>query len=328
MLERVEPCRFPEKINIQPLERLRKIKEGATLKDFVSMEPHKYDSLEPYAVDILNIWHSTVMPDVRQLVKESKNQSNKLFPCEIQKTIKTVKLRNSNVHILGVAHLRRLANSSYGEIVKDYIEDTTDKGYTWLSEEGIDEIFKIENRLISTYDFEKYSDKYFYLEAKDTSGKLSEALEICRVILSYYKDLFKDLFDSKLLTQSQNKELNKILKKTIPDKKHIVTGIRIFNLTTLPEPLDMEVALVSKNGDKVDRASISVDRSKMMAETITEEIYFQKSSNKQSKTGQDKKPDMGFLCGDAHKSEVAYFLKHPKYNPHESLAAAKNLLSK
>lgn len=123
------------------------------------------------------------------------------------------------------------------------------------------------------------------------------------------------------LTFLRNRELSKKIGTAfIKDKfskkaGQAILGVEAAQMAELPQPLDMEAKLVLVNGDG-DDFNIEVDRSYIIAAIV-------RSMVGEGEYGQNV--DLGIVCSYTHETQIAYFLTHIKYDPHESLSEAKKL---
>jgi hypothetical protein len=290
-------------------EKLKRIKESVTLKNLMEADNYKGPNLLPYVKDLLRLWHSNILPTVRNEAAKTKIKEEKK-PYDVRQDIDIVSLDKTRVHILGVSHHDKILETPYGRSIQDFIKSTAKNGYSWFAEENLDKNFWIFEETLSLNDVSQYIDH--------TGGKTNNWL------VAFFRAVRESYLATKAVTTVENKELRKEIKNRLRLDSSGVSCIGILKTTSLPEPLNMEASLVLAHGEKIREKVMSTDRSLLMAEELKQEISLLQETRKKD---DNRIINVGIVCGYAHKSEIAYLLTHPDYNPHESLKSARDMLA-
>ncbi len=279
-----------------------KIRSGVTLKDLIQERGYKGKGLAPFVDDLLEEWHAQILPTIEKMSVPQTEYDDSGVP---KLSTRDVFLPEGSVHILGINHnagiksLFKNSPDSYESVIAKYVKGTAQKGRLWVSEQNLN----ITEGVQELNDHELYFDM-----AHPDNRHITE----------------EEFRKGHIFTFRKNKEIfRKIATAFIKDKfskkaGHAILGVKASTMAELPQPLDMEASLVLANGDD-DDFNIGVDRSGIMATAVRSII-----GESEGKYGH---VDLGIVCGYTHETQVAYFLNHREYNPHESLSEAKRLIN-
>lgn len=128
-----------------------------------------------------------------------------------------------------------------------------------------------------------------------------------------------DMLDT--VTYAKNDYIQKTIatatNKLKEDPRYFLRYKKLTDIATLPQPLDMEIGLVNSSRGDLQRPNVIIDRSYYQAkqvETLINGIH----ANQETQTP----ITVHILCGDAHRRQVTYFLKHPEYDIRKSIESA------
>lgn len=276
-----------------------KIRAGATLKDLFVERGYTGKRLEPFVYDLLREWHRDIVPVARQILSQPLPEQELASLGSI-----TADVDGVNVCILGVDHGITTAGSTldtpYAQRVRQFIVDKRETG-SFFSEQVLDKIFGLNGLTHSLHDVDNYLD----LLAREEN--FAEDIDLTELFNRERKRARRGI----TLPHNEGIDLAAELESLFlegPNIQQILQIIKIYDSTKLPEPLDMECGLIlAAEGNDVER-NLLIDRSKLQVEEIIPFLPNLSTS--------------GVLCGFAHKSQIAYLLTHPDYDPRMSVKEA------
>lgn len=324
-------------------EEVRKeiFKKGATLAEVIKERGTSGVSLKSVVNKILPEWHGHVLPKAKDLfakplpdfVQDEKRDGLKVPP------IRRVDIGDVTVHIVGVNHGMKgfvPQRSEYARIIRDFVSYTNqNEGYVWMTEEGVGRDFGVKEIAGSLKDSTSYMQHIIEdskKREKDGIDKPAGFFKKAGRVMQAAKTFLRDRSDLRRgSTSLQSPELKALIapiSQSVKDQdaRSILLSQAYFDITKLPEPLDMETSFVLTYGDDTNKPSLMMDRSYIQARQLEQAIKALKEKRSQegnSESGKSTHLNVGLLTGFFHASQIEYFLIHPTYELHKSLAGAK-----
>ncbi|OGH07223.1 MAG: hypothetical protein A2W22_06215 [Candidatus Levybacteria bacterium RBG_16_35_11] len=298
------------------------IRPGVTLKDLVQEREYRGDPTS-FVVSILSEWHTRISPGIQQELSKpiGNNKDGDSKPV----TLKTDKLflSDTNLQLLGVIHGLGIkkTKSSYGELIRNYVAEAARNGFAWFIEEGIKDF---DVPATSLTDMCEYVETYLGPLLQSIKGpKILGIVKVMKII----KDEFVNAAESSDLSKEAAHAIAQAHGKLriLRNLGYALQMQNIFDIAKLPEPLSMEIGLALLADKKgVGARHLGIERSMIQARQLRELVLMLREQRSQEP---GENINVGFICGDFHRSEVKYLIAHPNYNPHSSLQEAKALLA-
>jgi len=293
--------------------------DNVTLADIARRIPGRVDNLKHLAQGILTVMHREQIPAIRYELNsplenfETDKDGDIILPGDkISFGTDTIIIHGIRHSVLGYGIMPQ--NKKLTEYVRKYVAKTSEKGELWITEEGLDQDFGIKSDRSLTY-IDQYIDKK--MEGKDfekmnLKQKIKEAG-------SLIKGQAKDLFDVlNTLTYNRDDFIKKVIleteKKLKTDPRYLLKYLKLVDLASLPQPLDMEIGIVLASKGNLRKPNFVIDRSNHQAREI--EDYLKSMHFLQKK----RTPVTAHvLCGDIHRTQISFFLTHPDYDIRKSI---------
>lgn len=286
------------------------IKPGVRLVDLVNMFPG--EDLRGFVFELLSVWQADKKGEVEKLLREPLTQDVELMEIPFD----GVSLGGRNVRIHGVIHGHGFAgrghvNPDFVAEIRGYVTRTAGKGDKWYTEQSLAGDFGIKGQVTElseddAWDIEGIMEKV----EREHPSKLPIFQKIIALGVLGYEYLKGGLASTYIGNNALYGQFKELVNKFNNDQRYIYNIQRFHDIVCLPEPLDMEVAMVLSGKNPRDRyANLIVDRSLAQAEEISKAVRRQRN----------KKTVYHVLVGDMHRRIVRYLLENPGYDPIKSI---------